>query len=249
MGAELNEATGYRCVNDFSFHFSTPVAKQSLSYGKSIRSVPPKHCPGSLNVFTTGLLQLSSKYEQKNRNKILFFFFLRNSIKLGGNEALFPEWQQCFCPADRRRGLLLKEFLKKRPVFQMPPFRAKKEGIFFFSQAQCSHTCACISNKPPMDSSTSTEWQRGGRGTELGGRRREKGEGGGTVCQKERFIEMLISHSLALCMSRNPEECTLKSYDSSFRGHNASVVYELKKKKKRVSPRWENSDPPNPLKR
>ena len=33
-------------------------------------------------------------------------------------------------------------------------------------------------------------------------------KGGGTVCQKERFIEMLISYSVALCKNRNPEECT-----------------------------------------
>ena len=190
---------------------------------------------GLLTCLPLGCYSYHPSMNKKPETKsFFFFFFLQNSIKLGGNEALFPEWQQCFCPADRRRGLLLKEFLKKRPVFQMPPFRPKRKG--FFSQAQCSHTCACISNKPPMDSSTSTEWQRGGRGTESGERRWEKGEGGGTVCQKERFIEMLISHSLALCMSRNPEECTLKSYDSSFRGHNASVVYELEKKKKKSFP-------------
>lgn len=28
---------------------------------------------------------------------------------------------------------------------------------------------------------------------------------------KERFIEMLISYSVALCKNRNPEECTLKA--------------------------------------
>lgn len=34
-----------------------------------------------------------------------------------------------FCSADTGRGLLLKELLKKRPVFEMPPFRPK-ERIF-----------------------------------------------------------------------------------------------------------------------
>lgn len=34
-----------------------------------------------------------------------------------------------FCSSDRGRGLQLKELLKKRPVFEMPPFRPK-ERIF-----------------------------------------------------------------------------------------------------------------------
>ena len=35
-----------------------------------------------------------------------------------------------FCSADRGRSLLLKEFLKKRPVFQMPPIQAKGRDFF-----------------------------------------------------------------------------------------------------------------------
>lgn len=56
-----------------------------------------------------------------------------------------PEWERL----TEERGPAAEGVPGKRPVFQALSIQAGGRG---FSQARCSHTCACISNKPPMDS-------------------------------------------------------------------------------------------------
>lgn len=52
--------------------------------------------------------------------------------------------------ADRGGGPAAEGVPGKRPVFSSTLHSEAEEGVF--PKPACSHTCACISNKPPMDS-------------------------------------------------------------------------------------------------
>lgn len=94
IGTEFNEPTGYLCVTDFSFHLWTPVAKQSLSHGWSIRSVASNIVQPLTYLLTRAVTIISypymTKQKQQTRGKLLNEgIFAAVILKLASNEALF----------------------------------------------------------------------------------------------------------------------------------------------------------------
>lgn len=140
MGVGLNEAAGDHCVTDFPFHLRTPVAKQSLSYGWSIWSAPPRQCRAPDGVAWSGRYNYYTDMNKKKRERNSGGDFKWNSVKLGSNEACPPppngssvlfSWQRSCWRSSR-----------KNVPFSFPIIPIQAGGRdFFFPSPVFSHLC------------------------------------------------------------------------------------------------------------